>query len=284
MSGSFMIIRKIADMRDTVASWRRAGHRIALVPTMGALHEGHLRLVDAARAEADKVIVSIFVNPTQFGPNEDLDAYPRQEAEDCRLVAERGAVAAWCPTVGEMYPDGFSTNVRVNGLTDCLCGDHRPGHFDGVSTVVSKLLLQVMPDRAYFGEKDWQQLQVIKRAVLDLNIPVDVRGVPTIREQDGLAMSSRNRYLSVEERAIAPKMFAMLRDSADELMRGKSFDSFKRRRTEELLDTGFNAVDYFDFRHANSLKPLNAWKEDVPSRLFVAARLGKARLIDNFGV
>lgn len=284
MSDDFMIFRRIDEMRRQVAVWRAAGDSIALVPTMGALHEGHLSLVDAASALADRVIVSIFVNPTQFGPNEDLAAYPRQEAEDCAMVAGRGAVAAWCPEVAEMYPEGYATNVSVGGLGNCLCGDHRPGHFDGVSTVVSKLLIQVAPDHAVFGEKDWQQLQIIRRVATDLNLPVTIHGAPTKREHDGLAMSSRNRYLSAQERAAAPKLFSTLRDAADDLLRGKSFDQIKRGYTDALLEAGFDSVDYFDFRQSESLQTLPLWQEKIPSRLFIAARLGKARLIDNFAV
>ncbi|MDH5411851.1 MAG: pantoate--beta-alanine ligase, partial [Alphaproteobacteria bacterium] len=193
--------RTVSDLRARVRDWRTAGETVGLVPTMGALHEGHMTLVRAARAECDRVVVSIFVNPAQFGPREDFDSYPRQEARDLAMLAEAGVEAAFMPGVAEMYPDGFSTAVTVSGLTECLCGRGRPVHFRGVATVVTKLLLQCLPDAAFFGEKDFQQLQVIRRLAGDLDIPVAIRGVATVRETDGVALSSRNAYLTPDQRA-----------------------------------------------------------------------------------
>src|SRR3984893_1515204 len=198
------IVRTIADLRSHIARRRKSGARIGLVPTMGALHEGHLALVRAARAECDRGVATIFVNPKQFAPNEDLAAYPRREAADLDMLRVAGVSLVFMPAVAEIYPPGFATTVRVAGLTDCLCGAHRAGHFDGVATVVSKLLLQSLPDTAYFGEKDYQQLLVVRRLARDLDIPVQIAGVPTVREADGLALSSRNAYLSPGERRIAP--------------------------------------------------------------------------------
>ena len=197
---SLAAVRTIADLRARVREWRAAGQRIGFAPTMGALHEGHLSLVRAARQRCDRVVVSIFVNPTQFGPNEDFDAYPRNEAADLALLAGVSADLAYLPSVEVMYPKGACTTVTVTGITDGLCGAMRPGHFQGVATVVTKLLLQVLPDAAFFGEKDYQQLKTITRMARDLDIPCEIIGVPTVREADGLALSSRNVYLSPAER------------------------------------------------------------------------------------
>jgi pantoate--beta-alanine ligase len=200
------IARTIADLRSHIAGWRNAGARVGLVPTMGALHDGHLSLVCAACFECDRVVATIFVNPKQFAPIEDLDAYPRREAADLAMLRSAGVDLVFIPATAEIYPPGFATTVRVAGLTDCLCGAHRPGHFDGVATVVTKLLLQSLPDAAYFGAKDYQQLLVVRRLVRDLDIPVRIEGVPTVREADGLALSSRNAYLSPAERLVAPNL------------------------------------------------------------------------------
>src|SRR5690606_34856715 len=215
------VVRTVTALRETIADWKSSGARIGLVPTMGALHEGHLSLVDLARAHSDRVVASIFVNPTQFGPNEDFDKYPRTEAEDAAMLAGRGCDLLWAPAVEEMYPAGFATEVRVRGLTGILCGADRPGHFDGVATVVTKLFNQVHPDIAAFGEKDFQQLQVIRRLVRDLDLPVRILSGATVREPDGLAMSSRNRRLSPQQRAIAQRLNIIIQAIANTLENGR---------------------------------------------------------------
>ena len=276
-------ISHLAGLRETVAQWRKAGETVALVPTMGALHHGHLQLVAAAKTHADRVVVSIFVNPTQFGPNEDFDRYPRPLEKDLDLLREVEADAAWLPTVAEMYPHGFSSAVHVSGVSEGLCGAFRPTHFDGVATVVSKLLLQVMPDVALFGEKDYQQLCVIQRLVADLNIPVRILGVPTVREADGLALSSRNRYLSATEREIAAQIYATLRGAAEQLLRKpEEVAAILQNATQALLEAGFASVDYLELRAEESLVPQAKYL--APARLIVAARLGTTRLIDNIKV
>lgn len=276
------ILRSVAALREQVAEWRRAGLRVAFVPTMGALHDGHLSLVKAGLAEADRVLVSIFVNPTQFGPNEDFAAYPRTEEADVGKLAGAGANAVYAPSVEEMYPQGASTTVHVAGVSDGLCGTFRPGHFDGVATVVSKLLNQAQPDVALFGEKDFQQLQVIRRLVRDLDLPVVIRGVATLREADGLAMSSRNAYLSAAERATAPVLHRVLTDAAARLQGGAAAQPVLKQGIEAILAAGFGSVDYLELRAAEDLAPLG--RLDRPARLIVAARLGRARLIDNIPV
>ncbi|SRR5579859_695905 len=276
------ILRSVASLRVQVAQWRKAGLRVAFVPTMGALHEGHLSLVKAGLAEADRVVVSIFVNPTQFGPNEDFAAYPRTEEADVAKLEGAGAHAVYAPSVEEMYPAGAATTVHVAGVSDGLCGTFRPGHFDGVATVVSKLLNQAQPEIALFGEKDFQQLQVIRRLVKDLDIPVAVRGVPTLREADGLAMSSRNAYLSPEERATAPALHRALSEAAAKLQAGAEADPVLQDGIAAILAAGFGSVDYLELRAAEDLLPLA--RLDRPARLIVAARLGRARLIDNIPV
>ena len=272
----------VKSLRETVAAWRAAGETIALVPTMGALHRGHLTLVEQAREKATRVVVSIFVNPTQFGPNEDFDRYPRPREHDLMMLREEGADAAWLPTVEEMYPQGFATNVKVKGVSEGLDGAARPGHFDGVATVVSKLLLQVMPDVALFGEKDYQQLCVIKRLAADLNIPVRIEGVPTVREANGLALSSRNQYLSAAEHEIAPKLNAALRGAAKELQSGQAVAQVLANASASILSAGFSRIDYLELRAEDSLAPMLAY--NAPARLLVAAWLGKTRLIDNIAV
>ena len=276
------ILRSVASLRVQVAQWRKAGLRVALVPTMGALHDGHLSLVKAGLAEADRVVVSIFVNPTQFGPNEDFAAYPRTEEADVAKLEGAGAHAVYAPSVEEMYPAGAATTVHVAGVTDGLCGDFRPGHFDGVATVVTKLLNQAQPDVALFGEKDFQQLQVIRRLARDLDIPVAIRGVPTLREADGLAMSSRNAYLSPQERATAPVLHRTLTGAAALLQGGAEAAPILKDGIAAILAAGFGSVDYLELRAAEDLAPLA--RLDRPARLIVAARLGKARLIDNIPV
>ena len=271
----------LPQLRETIAHWRKGGARVALVPTMGALHRGHLTLVARAKEHADKVVVSIFVNPTQFGPNEDFDRYPRPRARDLALLREAGADAAWLPEVATMYPEGFATNIHLAGITDLLDGAHRPGHFDGVATVVAKLLLQVMPDIALFGEKDYQQLCVIRRLVADLNIAVEILGVPTVREADGLALSSRNQYLSEAERARAPVLYATLMEVATQLRHTPAppAEPIIREEAEKILADGFASIEYLELYAADKLLPLAA--HAPPARLLVAARLGATRLIDN---
>jgi len=270
-------------LRSGVAHWRQAGDSIALVPTMGALHAGHLRLAAEAKEKADRVVVSIFVNPIQFGPTEDFNRYPRPLANDLALLREAGVDGAWLPSVGDMYPAGFATNIYVGGVSEGLCGAVRPGHFDGVATVVAKLLNQVAPDRAFFGEKDYQQLCVIKQLAADLNMPAEIVGVPIVREADGLAMSSRNQYLNADERAIAPQLFAELNQLAA-ILRNHSgpVEALLEQAKENLLAGGFTKIDYLELRAADTLLALDHYA--VSSRLLVAAWLGKTRLIDNFSL
>ncbi|MBL8644244.1 MAG: pantoate--beta-alanine ligase [Rhodospirillaceae bacterium] len=284
MSGpaGLTIVRDVAGLRTQVKAWRAAGRTIALVPTMGALHRGHIQLMETARAKADAVIATIFVNPTQFGPNEDFGAYPRQEGKDASLLTTAGVDALFAPSPSEMYPAGFATKVSVAGLTDVLCGPFRPGHFEGVATVVTKLLLQALPDVALFGEKDFQQLAVIKRFTADLDIPVKIIGVPTVREADGLAMSSRNAYLSAEERAIAPMLFAAISKAAAAISKGAEPAAAVSEAKDAVLRAGFRSVDYIEARRSDTLSVLK--KGEDGGRVFAAAYLGRARLIDNVAV
>lgn len=270
-------------LRKAVEALRLDGP-LALVPTMGALHEGHLTLVREARGRAAHVAVSIFVNPRQFGANEDLDAYPRQLERDSALLRAEGVSLLWAPPVEVMYPAGYATNVSVSGVSDRLCGAARPGHFDGVATVVCKLFNQVRPDLALFGEKDWQQLAVIRRMARDLDLvrpAADaILGVETVREADGLAMSSRNAYLTPQERAQAPAMANAMRAAIAEVAAGAPVQPALDRLKQALLAAGFSSVDYAELCDAASLEPL-AQRGTSEARLIVAARLGKARLIDN---
>jgi pantoate--beta-alanine ligase len=271
-------VTRLADLREAVD---RLPRPLALVPTMGALHEGHLTLVREAQGRAASVAVSIFVNPTQFGPNEDLAAYPRQLDADSRLLEAEGVDLLWAPTVDEMYPHGFATTVSVGGLSDRLCGASRPGHFDGVATVVAKLFDQVRPDLALFGEKDWQQLAVIRRMARDLDLTRPtaeaVLGVPTVREADGLAMSSRNRYLSAEDRQRAAALPREMTRALERVRAGDSPSEVLGAVKRALLAAGFASVDYAELADPASLETATAG----PARLFVAARLGGTRLIDN---
>jgi pantoate--beta-alanine ligase len=277
------ILRTAAALREQIAAWRRDGARIGLIPTMGALHEGHLSLVRRALDAGERAVVSIFVNPTQFGPNEDFGAYPRREAEDVAKFAAIGGHLVWAPTVEEMYPQGFSTHVAVSGLTEGLCGPFRPGHFQGVATVVSKLLLQVQADSAYFGQKDYQQLQVVGRMARDLDIPTVIVGVPTVREADGLALSSRNVYLSAAERQTAALLPRVMRQTADAVLAGEApFARLMDQARERLAAAGFGPIDYVSINDAETLVPVETL--DRPARLFVAARIGRTRLIDNIPI
>jgi pantoate--beta-alanine ligase len=279
-------VNRLPDLRAAVDSLRARGE-VALVPTMGALHEGHLTLVREARKQAASVVVSIFVNPTQFGPNEDLAAYPRQLAEDSRLLAAEGVDLLWAPPVEEIYPEGFATTVSVSGLSKTLCGASRPGHFDGVATVVAKLFNQVRPDLALFGEKDWQQLAVIRRMARDLDLtrPLADRilGVPTVREADGLAMSSRNRYLSPGDRDRAAALPRLMREAVGRIADGSDVAESVEKLRHGLVGAGFASVDYAELADAESLQPMTTLS-DRPARLFVAARIGGTRLIDNMPV
>jgi pantoate--beta-alanine ligase len=276
-----LIFREISALRRAVAQWRAAGETIALVPTMGALHAGHVSLVEASRAHATRCIVSIFVNPTQFAPNEDFSAYPRTFEADLAKLAEIGCDGCFAPTAAEMYPQGFSTQVIPGGPALAGLEDRfRPDHFAGVAQVVAKLLNQAQADAAFFGEKDFQQLAVIRRMAADLDIPTQIHGVPTLREPDGLAMSSRNVYLSAGDRATAVTLSRVLRESAESIRGGVEIASAVSRASEKIAAAGF-ALDYFEARNAASLAPA-ASLADGPIRLLVAAKIGKTRLIDNW--
>ena len=276
-------VRTIPALRERIAAWREADESVALVPTMGALHAGHLSLVALARSRCRRVVVSLFVNPTQFAANEDLSAYPRDESGDAAKLAREGVELLFAPSVGEMYPQGFATQVTVSALTRHLCGPHRPGHFEGVATVVTKLLLQALPDVAVFGEKDWQQLQVIRRLALDLNIPVEILGAPTVREPDGLAMSSRNAYLTQEERRIAATLNRVLAEIARAVAQGEPCRAAEEKALRRLLEQGFTSVDYVTVADAETLQPIDRLGAR-PARAFAAARLGRTRLIDNLPI
>lgn len=280
-------INRLVELREAVDTLKNGGKRVALVPTMGALHEGHLTLVREAAKQADHVIASIFVNPRQFGPNEDLDAYPRRMAADAALLEAEGVAVLWAPTADQMYPDGYATNISVSGVSEVACGAARPGHFDGVATVVCKLFNQVRPDVALFGEKDWQQLAVIRRMArdLDLTLPhVDaIIGVPTVRESSGLAMSSRNQYLIAAERDQAAGLSAAMRKAIAAIEGGADVTASLSVLNADILAAGFLSVDYADLRDAATLEELTAFTGQ-PARLLVAARIGAARLIDNMGL
>lgn len=277
------VVRTVADLRAQVAAWRSDGQRIGFTPTMGALHEGHLSLVRLARTKVDRVVASIFVNPTQFGPNEDFDLYPRDEDRDAALLSGAGCHVLYAPTVAEMYPSGASTTVTVTGVSEPLEGQARPGHFAGVATVVTKLLNQCAPDVAVFGEKDFQQLQVIRRLVRDLDLPVEIVGGPTARAEDGLALSSRNAYLSAAERAVAPTLSRALREALEKLRAGEPVEATEHAAVAALLAAGFSKVDYVETRVPQTLARLGPESVSGPVRILAAARLGRTRLIDNMG-
>ncbi|MBP7339446.1 pantoate--beta-alanine ligase [Niveispirillum sp.] len=278
---SLPIVRTVADLRAQVSAWNAAGLRTALVPTMGALHDGHLTLVRRGRELADRVIATVFVNPTQFGPNEDFSRYPRDEAGDAAKLASAGCDLLFAPTVDVMYPAGFSTSIDVGPVTTRWEGAFRPGHFQGVATVVTKLLLQAGADVACFGQKDYQQLCTIRQLVRDLDIPVQIEGVPTVREGDGLALSSRNAYLSPEQRQVAGRLNHIMRDVIDRLRAGQAVEPALADGTGALLSAGFTAVDYLALVDALTLEPL---AEPGPGRLICTARLGGVRLLDNMAV
>ncbi len=278
------VARTVAELRAQVADWRRRGARIGLVPTMGALHDGHLSLVTRARQDADRIVASVFVNPTQFGAGEDFESYPRDEERDRDLLASAGCDLLYAPDVAEIYPEGFATTVSVAGVSGPLEGAARPHHFAGVATVVAKLLIQGAPDVAVFGEKDYQQLLVIRQMVRDLDLPVQVIGAPTVRAEDGLARSSRNAYLSTEQRAIASRLNVILVQAAKALAAGANVMSTEALASQALLDAGFDVVDYLEARGADDLRRLGPGPVDVPARVLVAARLGRTRLIDNMAI
>ncbi|MGR3462965.1 MAG: pantoate--beta-alanine ligase [Roseovarius sp.] len=276
------ILRRLDDLRTATRSWTLAGERIGVVPTMGALHDGHLSLVAAAKAVCDRVIVTIFVNPKQFNNAADLDKYPRTEEEDARKLARFGVDALWVPEADQMYPARFATTVSVSGLTDVMEGAFRPGHFDGVATVVTKLFTQTSATDAFFGEKDFQQLLVVRRMAADLDLPVTVHGCPTIRDIDGLALSSRNLLLSDRARTMAPRLHEEMEALAEGLRAGETFADLHARAAARLEKAGFTRVDYLDLRAQDDLAALDA--PDRPARLFAAAWLAGVRLIDNIAV
>jgi len=271
------VVRTVADLRAKVAAWRGAGDSIGLVPTMGALHEGHLALVRAAAAQCARAIATIFVNPTQFGPNEDFASYPRDAARDIASLEATGAALLYMPDTATMYPAGFATTVTVGPLSEVLCGAYRPGHFAAVATVVAKLLNQAEPDAAYFGEKDFQQLTIIRRMTADLDMPVRIVGVSTVREPDGLALSSRNAYLSAGERTIAPMLYRAIATLA-----AQPSESAAAKAKADLIGAGFAKVDYMTIADAETLQPVGSFAK--PARVFAAAWLGRTRLIDNVPV
>ncbi|HVX98200.1 MAG TPA: pantoate--beta-alanine ligase [Pseudorhodoplanes sp.] len=277
------VVRTIPALRHAIARLRRGGSKIALVPTMGALHDGHLSLVRRAQRHARRVVVSIFVNPTQFGPTEDFSSYPRTFGSDLAALSELGVDLVWAPAATVMYPEGFCTAVQPSGPAVAGLEDRfRPHFFGGVATVVSKLFIQVQPDFAIFGQKDYQQLKVVTRMARDLDLPVKIVAAPTIREKDGLAMSSRNAYLSGEQRAIAPTLSRVLKDCARRIKSGERLAAVLEDGRKTIAEAGF-ALDYLEARHAETLAPVSS-RKDGPLRLLVAAKIGTTRLIDNIGV
>ena len=274
--------RRLIAVRAAIRDLRADGGTVALVPTMGALHDGHLSLITRANEVADHVVASIFVNPTQFGEGEDLESYPRPEEEDRAKLESAGCDLLWAPTPDEVYPDGFSTAIRVSGVTEGLCGASRPGHFDGVAVIVAKLFNQIGPDYALFGEKDYQQLTLIRRMTRDLDFNIEIIGVPTVREADGLALSSRNAYLTDDERARAAALPDAMREAAAAIIGGETVSFAIIAAKARLFEAGFAAVDYIELRDAETLEP--AATLERPARLIAAAQIGKTRLIDNIAV
>ena len=271
------IVRTVADLRETIRGWRAGGETVALIPTMGALHDGHLSLVRLGRERCRRTVATLFVNPKQFNQASDLAAYPRTEASDAEKLTAVGCDLLFAPNAAEMYPEGFATNVSVRGIGEELEGAARPGHFDGVATVVSKLLLQALPDVAIFGEKDWQQLQVVKRFAADLNIPVAIEGAPTVRDADGLALASRNVRLTPENRQKAPLLHAVMQRVAAAVRAGADPAEAAQGARRELTAGGFAPIDYIEVRDGATLGPPAAG----PRRVLAAAWLGDVRLIDN---
>ncbi|WP_020590895.1 pantoate--beta-alanine ligase [Kiloniella laminariae] len=281
------IVKTRKELKKLLASWKAAGEELGVVMTMGALHAGHLGLVEAASKDNDKVIATIFINPKQFDNKNDLASYPIDTDEDLRKLKQAGVDAVYLPQAGEMYPEGYSTTVSVAAMQDCLCGATRPGHMDGVTTVVTKLLIQISPDRAYFGQKDFQQYLLIQRVVRDLDLPVDIIGVPTYREEGRLAMSSRNRRLNEAQRKIAPTLFQVQNTIRDLVLQGESVDHVLEWGEKVILEAGFDKIDYLELRSEENLTLISetATREAVMgSRIFVAAWLGTTRLIDNLSI
>ena len=275
-------VKTIAELRRRLGEWRARNETIALVPTMGALHEGHLSLVRVAKAKAGRIVATLFVNPAQFGPNEDFADYPRDTDGDAQKLENEGCDLLFRPDAEEIYPPGHATKVSVEGLGDILEGEFRPGFFTGVATVVTKLLMQALPDFAVFGEKDYQQLLIIRRLTRDLDIPVVIEAAPTVRDDDGLALASRNAYLTSAEREIAPVLFGTLSQVAENVGRGVDAEEQAAWGLDQLERAGFGKIDYFTVRDAETLEP--AADASRPARVLAAAWLGKARLIDNVAV
>lgn len=275
-------VRTVEDLRQCVREWRKKDLSVGLVPTMGALHAGHMALAQRSLETTQRTIATLFVNPKQFGEGEDLESYPRDEASDGKKLEEAGVHLLFAPGVEQMYPPNFTTGVKVGGLGDILEGTYRPGFFDGVATVVSKLLNQAGADKAFFGQKDYQQLQVVTRMARDLNIPTVIEGVPTIRESDGLALSSRNVYLSAEERQAAPVLFKTIGDVASRVKAGEDISKLEDWGQKQVLAAGFSNVDYLSVHDAETLESFT--DQTRPGRVLVAAKLGRARLIDNVPV
>ena len=282
MSASVPIVRTVAELRAQVGAWHAAGEKVGLIPTMGALHAGHLSLVDAALTTYGRAVATLFVNPKQFNDPADYENYPRTEDDDAVKLASAGAHLLYCPYPEEMYPAGFSTNVSVSGVSQGLCGGTRPGHFDGVATVCSKLFLQSGADGAFFGEKDFQQLKVVQRFVADLNIPIAIHPCATIRDPDGLALSSRNQHLSPEQRAVAPAMHRAMIEAASAMAAGRSRALALNQARDAILDAGYDRIDYLEVRRESDLAL--DFEAGEPARVFGAAFLGSTRLIDNVPV
>jgi len=276
------IIRTLTELRSKVAGWKAAGESVAVVPTMGALHQGHLSLVRAGKEVCDRVIVTIFINPKQFNNPDDYKNYPRTEEEDARKLISLKADVVYVPDGAQMYPDGFATTVSVDGITQGLCGAHRAGHFDGVATIVTKLFSQTQADKAFFGEKDYQQLQVVTRLARDLDLPIEVVGCPTIREEDGLAMSSRNLMLSDRARTWAPELHRAMEEMSEGLRAGGDLEALRAVAVKRIERAGFTQVEYLDLRSADRLELMTT--PDRPARLLAAAWLAGVRLIDNIAV